>query len=394
MQLCVLLCLALWTTPPSYLEIKASPGDDVTKILERYGLEAYACNIDHFFKINGLKEDYRLRSGATYKLPVEIVSYNGKSIRTTLGLNDWQTALHIQHFNERALEKGLRKDDFRASKVLWVPWHAKNCFSDAPTSADAKPANAADKPEVGGKKGTVNIPLFGKTYASTPIISDHFRGQVFYVVSGHGGPDVGAQGSRGGQVLCEDEYAYDVSLRLVRLLISHSATAYMIVRDPDDGIRDEAYLPLDKDEVVLGDKPIPLDQKERLQQRCDIINELTAKHEKEKAKSQTFIEIHVDSRTRNQRTDVFFYYRPDSETSKALAQRLHKTFLQKYLKIRSGKQYNGTVSSRDLFMLRNTRTPRAVYVELGNIRNEWDQQRLVLRNNRQALANWILEGLW
>jgi len=111
-------------------------------------------------------------------------------------------------------------------------------------------------------------------------------------------------------------------------------------------------------------------------------------------KSQTFIEIHVDSRTRNQRTDVFFYYRTDSESSKALAQRLHKTFLQKYLKIRSGKQYNGTVSARDLFMLRNTKTPRAVYVELGNIRNEWDQQRLILRNNRQALANWILEGLW
>ncbi|MEF2942948.1 MAG: N-acetylmuramoyl-L-alanine amidase, partial [Phocaeicola dorei] len=47
---------------------------------------------------------------------------------------------------------------------------------------------------------------------------------------------------------------------------------------------------------------------------------------------------------------------------------------------------------RNLYVLRNT-TPVAVFLELGNIRNKRDQQRLVLKNNRQALANWIAEGI-
>jgi N-acetylmuramoyl-L-alanine amidase len=34
-----------------------------------------------------------------------------------------------------------------------------------------------------------------------------------------------------------------------------------------------------------------------------------------------------------------------------------------------------------------------VYIELANIQNDWDQQRLVLKNNRQAIANWICHAL-
>ena len=44
------------------------------------------------------------------------------------------------------------------------------------------------------------------------------------------------------------------------------------------------------------------------------------------------------------------------------------------------------------FLLRNTQ-PAGVYLELGNIRNPRDQQRLVLENNRQALANWIAQAI-
>jgi len=45
-----------------------------------------------------------------------------------------------------------------------------------------------------------------------------------------------------------------------------------------------------------------------------------------------------------------------------------------------------------LHMLRQTETT-SVYIELGNIRNQLDQDRLILENNRQALANWLCEGL-
>ncbi|TNE59040.1 MAG: N-acetylmuramoyl-L-alanine amidase [Bacteroidetes bacterium] len=383
----------------SYLTIEAQSGDDVPKLLARYNLDAYDCNISEFFSINGLKEDYRLKAGLQYKLPVLLVEYNGKTIRSTLDLEDWQTAIRINDFNKAAQAGGLRARSFIEDKELWVPWHELNCPAEGEVAAAAEEVAAAKSSgKVSLKEATASagnriFPIFGKKYQKTPLASNRLRGKVFYVISGHGGPDVGAEGKRAGHTLCEDEYAYDVALRLVRLLVSHGATAYMIVRDPDDGIRDDTYLPCDKDEYVWGDQTIPLDQKQRLAQRTDLINQMTERYLKAGVKDQTIIEIHVDSRHRKQEIDVFFYYRPDSEPSKELALDMHKKFLEKYTRLRSQKQYKGTVTPRSLFTLRETTTPVAVYVELGNIRNSWDQQRVVLSNNRQALANWLFDAL-
>ena len=52
----------------------------------------------------------------------------------------------------------------------------------------------------------------------------------------------------------------------------------------------------------------------------------------------------------------------------------------------------GIVKDRNLYVIREILTP-LVYIELGNITNDYDQKRLVLENNRQALANWFSEGL-
>lgn len=384
----------------TYLEIEAVSGDDVPKLLSRYHLADYDCNIAEFFRINALKEDYRLMAGKAYKLPVLVVDYDGKTIRSTLGIDDWQTAIRINDYNKKAQEQGLRARSFIDDKSLWVPHHELNCPAEGEV-AEAEKAIAKAQISSGNTtlvepnsaKGNRVFPIFGKKYQKTPLSSQSLKGRVFYVISGHGGPDVGAEGQRAGHTLCEDEYAYDVSLRLVRLMVSHGATAYMIVRDENDGIRDDAYLACDKDETVWGDQEIPLDQKERLAQRTDLINQLTERYLKTGVQDQTIIEIHVDSRHRHKETDVFFYYRPGSESSKELALKMHKTFLQKYTKVRSQKAYNGSVSPRGLFTLRETTTPVAVYVELGNIRNSWDQQRLVVANNRQALANWLFEAL-
>ncbi|MFN0015956.1 MAG: N-acetylmuramoyl-L-alanine amidase [Saprospiraceae bacterium] len=382
-----------------YLVVAAQPGETVPTLLARFGLDGYDCNVTEFFKINGLKEDYRLKAKAQYKLPVTVAAYNGKSIRSSLGIDDWQTATRISDFNKVMHAKGYRKTGFIEDKELWVPWHELNCPQEVPLAeavsrssvAQANTSVKLNEPTAG--VGSRTYPIFGKKYQKTPLLSQKLKGKVFYVISGHGGPDSGAEGRRAGHNLCEDEYAYDVALRLVRLLISHDATAYMIVRDGNDGIRDDAFLRCDKDETAWGDLPIPLDQKERLGQRTTIINEMTEIYKNAKVADQTIIEIHVDSRLRQKEIDVFFYHRPDSEPSKELAQRMHKTFLQKYARVRSQKRYNGSVSARSLYTLRETTAPVAVYVELGNIRNDWDQQRLVIPSNRQALANWLFAAL-
>lgn len=242
------------------------------------------------------------------------------------------------------------------------------------------------------KKRTVQYKIFGKKYSSVTIVSSKLKGHVYYVVSGHGGPDPGAVARIDGHLVGEDEYAYDVSLRLARNLISHGALVYMIVRDENDGIRDEKYLKIDRDEVVHGGAKIPLNHAERLKQRTNIINNLYYENKKKGYKTQRVIETHVDSRATSQNVDIFFYYNKSKTESKGLAYTLRDTILDKYNSKQKGRGYSGTVSSKSLWMINET-IPPLVYIELGNITNEKDQRRLLIADNRQAIANWLTQGV-
>jgi len=232
------------------------------------------------------------------------------------------------------------------------------------------------------------VPIFGKENEELVLKDETLKGAVFYLVSGHGGPDPGAIGEYGNLKLYEDEYAYDITLRLAKNLMQKGATVHIIVQDPDDGIRSEEYLKPDTHETVMG-QPIPLDQIKRLKQRCDVINEL---YKKEKATYQRCIEIHLDSRSNKKQLDVFFYHHEKSKKGKEMAETLRATFEKNYKKHQPQRGFSGTVSSRNLYMLKNT-NPVAIFVELGNIRNERDQKRFVLESNRQALANWLTDGI-
>jgi N-acetylmuramoyl-L-alanine amidase len=137
---------------------------------------------------------------------------------------------------------------------------------------------------------------------------------------------------------------------------------------------------------------MPLNQVKRLNQRVDAINTLYNKHKQEGAKKQRAIIIHVDSRGTGQRIDMFFYYNPKSKTGRELAKTLQSTIEEKYNQHQASRGYSGTVKARNLHMLRET-YPVAVYAELGNIRNARDQKRFIIEDNRQAVANWLCEGL-
>lgn len=373
---------------PKPLVVTLEAGDGIYSLMRRYGLDAHSCNFKQFYSLNGISKSTVLQQSKRYKLPISVYTYNGQSIRTTIGIDNLDAAKAIQVYNEALETKGVKKKTFVKDKELWVPYHALHCAKpdlSIPSQVDPEPEKDV--------KGDRRFPIFGSKYSHTPLLSSSLRGQVFYISSGHGGPDVGAIGKYGKHSLCEDEYAYDISIRLCRKLISYGATAYMICRDPNDGIRDDAFLKMDKDEVLWGDVALAGGQKERLNLRVDVINDLYKKHQLSGAKSQKFVEIHIDSRGANQRTDVFFYYKPDSEQGKKLANTLLQTMKSKYAKYRKSGEYGGTVKSRDLHMLRETEIPLAVYVELGNIRNYGDQQRFIKPGNRQLLADWLFEGL-
>ena len=236
-------------------------------------------------------------------------------------------------------------------------------------------------------KNTRTFKIFGKKYQDVEILDKKLKGKIFYVEGGHGGPDPGAMTKVDGRTLCEDEYAYDVSLRVARELIRHGATVFIINRD-NDGIRDGSFLLCDNDERTYPDLKPPINQKARLTQRSDAINTLYDKYAKLGVTDQRLIVIHVDSRGKGDQTDTFLYYQEQNPESFKIAKCMKETLEKKYAKHR---EYTGTLTQRDLHMLRECK-PATVYVELGNIRNAFDRKRIMEVNNRQAIASWLAEG--
>ncbi len=249
------------------------------------------------------------------------------------------------------------------------------------SSKETSPAKAKAK--------TVHYDIFGPEFADVEISGSSLAGAVFYLVGGHGGPDPGAVGKYNGFQVCEDEYAYDVSLRLARNLISEGATVYLITRDKNDGIREAENLKADKDEVCYPNLTIPLNPKYRLRQRTNAVNTLYKKH---RGSFQRMIAIHVDSRSVRENIDIFFYHDKRSKTGKKACNILRDTIEAKYKEHQPTRGYTGTVSSRGLYVIRNT-YPTAIFIELGNMHHQRDVQRLIIPRNRQAVANWLYFGL-
>lgn len=362
----------------NWVTIKAEKGDGIIFLLSKFNLYGYQCNEQQFYKLNNLKPTSHLIIGKSYKLPILKYKYNGKSIRSTIKKNDWEKAIRIKTYNEILFDAGLRKKSFLKDLELWVPYHELKCPNEKPKITHGK-----------------NIfPIFGPKYKKVKPVSKKLSGKVFYIIGGHGGPDPGAIGKRGKHKLCEDEYGYDVALRLAHKLIANGAVAHVILRDPNDGIRDGKFLKCDSDEIYLGKKKILRSQIPRLEQRADIVNDLFLTYKKRgiSNRNQVAIMLHIDSRNVKSRTDVFFYHAPNALESKKIATQLYNTFKAKYKKFQATKSYKGSVTARDLYMLMNLK-PRAVYLELANIRNATDQKRLILSENRDALAKWIMDGL-
>ncbi|HCY39993.1 MAG TPA: N-acetylmuramoyl-L-alanine amidase [Prolixibacteraceae bacterium] len=323
----VFILLSLSTFSQEYKTIKAQKGDGIYSVLKQNGLPP-AEYLDQFIELNKTKlgKDNSLIIGKTYRLPV----IETKNI----------------------------------------------AIQEPPPVAE----NSQEK---------IVYEIFGNKYKEITIKSRELSKAVYYLMSGHGGPDPGAVGKLYGQLLCEDEYAYDVTLRLARNLIERGATVYMIIRDPNDGIRDEQFLKPDKDEVCFPNSPIPLNQVARLHQGTEAVNKLYAQN---KGKYQRLVVIHVDSRSQKENIDVFFYHDKRSDTGKKMAITLKETFGQKYARHQPNRGYGGSVTDRNLYVIKNS-FPPSVFIELGNINHTRDQQRFILSDNRQAVANWLRDGI-
>lgn len=244
----------------------------------------------------------------------------------------------------------------------------------------------ASEPQEQGRR----YPIFGSQYELVVQKTRRLEGHYFYLVAGHGGPDPGTHGKFAGKPLPEDEVAYDTVLRAARRLIEEGATVYLIVRDENDGIRDVEHFAYDQDEVHLDGTPVGF-RDDRLKKNAAIINDLYQKN-RGKALSQQVISFHVDGYGGRHQPQIDPYFTYASDSGRSLGAVLQAELRDRYELHQPGRGYRGGLKERSLYILTHTK-PTAVLIELGNIRHPGDQQRLVKPGNRQALAEWIVEGL-
>lgn len=388
--LLVLLVLTNNLFAQKWLQVKAKSGDTRIILLKKHKLTDQ-CSKDKFLELNKMNSKDFLIKGKAYKMPVKVYAYNGKSIRTTIGISNYDQARALQNWNEALVANSIKSKSYVKGGVLWVPYFLLSCYEKYGELSESskKTLVTSSGSSVGG---IVTHKIFGSKYERVKIVSKKLEGKIYYLVSGHGGPDPGAVGKYQNKSICEDEYAYDVILRLGKRLIEQGATVYHIVKDPNDGIRDVSLLKCDKDEVTYPNKKMPVNQVKRLNQRVESINALYRKHKKKGAKFQRMIVIHIDSRSEGSRVDMFFYHYGKSSKGKTMANTMYLTVKAKYDQYQKGRGYKGTVKSRNLHMLRKS-LPAGVYIELGNIQNPADQKRFTVVENREAMAKWFADAL-
>ena len=381
-------------------------GDALPTLLDRYEMTAANGMKQAFLDLNNLKATSYLYMHKKYILPIQLYNYNGKSIRTTLGIDDWKKAVRIKEYNEDLLARGVRSTHFTKSKILWVPspeLDKENPIAVTTTKSKPTERNLTENnptksnptkpsPTPVALQSFINDDIYGKQYAKVDIIDQDLQGKVFYVVSGHGGPDPGAMCTDCSSKLCEDEYAYDVGIRLARKLREHGAKVEMVIVDKNDGIRDQSILKCDRDERMPDNSKLPINQLKRLQQRTNYINKKWKAYTNQGIKDQYVISLHIDSNNSSHKQDVFFCYTKGSAKSRALAADLRDKFSEKYKQHQKNRNYKGFLQERKFYVLRQT-APPAVLVELANIKNRNNHKRILSSENREALAKWLYEGL-
>lgn len=328
----------------------------------------------------------------------EVKAREGEGVYSLLRRHGLDPAEHLQTFlklNQDRLGEGNSLLLHKTYELPLLPASATTPTASQPADSAAKavtplPASAVSPADQKKQTVVLDVPLFGPEYSRVEVKDQQLKGAVYYLVSGHGGPDPGAIGDYGPYRLSEDEYAYDVTVRLARRLVEHGATIYLIVKDENDGIREGSILGMDTDETDISGAAIPYNHGDRLRQRVQSINRLYLEH---KGSYQRMLAIHVDSRRQKQNVDVFFYHHRNSSSGKALAESIQDKFIANYALHQPDRAYDGNVSERSgLYVIKYSHPP-TVFVELGNIRNTRDQRRFVLPENRQALANWMFEGI-
>jgi len=174
-------------TDGEYHTVSPRSGDALHNFLARYEMSIANGMKQAFLEMNNLTNTSYLYMHKKYTLPVQLYNYNGKSIRSTLGIDDWKRAVRIKEYNESLLNRGVRSTHFTKSKILWVPTPElsnENPIAITTKSKSTKSNPTKPSPTPVALQSFINDDIYGKQYAKVEFIDQELQGKVFYVVSG------------------------------------------------------------------------------------------------------------------------------------------------------------------------------------------------------------------
>lgn len=227
-------------------------------------------------------------------------------------------------------------------------------------------------------------------------ISDKLKNIKIVIDPGHGGLDPGAiskaSDNEGEFFIVEDEYCYDIALRIYILLKLHSADVIMTILSPNHLLRDSNNTFVNEKNEVLNQKylknskPIlPRGNRESLLKRIEIARNFLGKNKK----NTLFVSIHSDNfRYLPQATSILYFSDGKKEDEKSKAET--KKMLP-YLGAGAHKM------GRNLRVLNNNPAEIKYLIEVKNLAYKphvWDMKQAKLRQKEaEKIVLGIIENM-
>ena len=87
--------VSLFSFSQKWLNVKANSGDNRILLLKKYSISDQ-CSKDKFLILNQMNSADFLIKGKVYKLPIKEFDYNGKSIRSTISISNYNKNRKLQ----------------------------------------------------------------------------------------------------------------------------------------------------------------------------------------------------------------------------------------------------------------------------------------------------------
>ena len=226
------------------------------------------------------------------------------------------------------------------------------------------------------------------------------RGWRIVIDPGHGGLDPGAivanrDGVNRSVYVVEDEYVYDVAMRLYERLRLLGADVGLTLLSPNHLIRENLRASVtfvhERNEVYNDEgvnrknSDLVRPRSANLAQRVQIANRFYRGAPKRKT---LFISIHADNSPGRPKGPLAIYLK-----RKGKIDRTSRKFAQVMQRALSQPDMPAQIQGRSLMVLRNNRAHAEILVETHNVHDKGDAYRLRFHKNRKAAAEKIVKGV-